>query len=271
MLPSAHSLDLAMPSFFRKILVDLPPTDEALIEFVEDRWKSGQIPDLRTVIGSVSPDDPDRVIPEIIMIDMEWRWKSTRPELQRDLRDYESLLAQPMSAKDRAKVLCREFGIRNRWGDFIPRDQLCLRHPDLRDLFVKSVDKEIRDIADWPEIRILQQGRTIASARLDRLVTAGRQSSTDQTPWSVLTFDFSHHLVLCEMLNPQLSREQLEFRLLSPKLISIRNASRSRAVAIRSSRTAIDAGQVCQCTLEKPVRVHLIGEYDILVAHSAAE
>lgn len=266
MLPSAQTLDLAMPTFFRKILVDLPHSDEALIDFVEDRWKTGQIPDLKTVVESVSPGDPDRVIPEIIMVDMEWRWKSTRPELQRDLRDYDLLLRQPMSAKDRARVLCREFGIRNRWGDFVPRDQLCVRHPELKDLFVKFVDKEIRDIADWPEIRLLQQGRTIATAHLDRLVTAGRQSSSDQTPWSVLTFDYSHHLVLCDMQNPQLSREQLEFRLISQKRISIRNASRSRAVAIRSSRTAIDAGQVCQCTLEKPVRIHLIGEYDILVA-----
>lgn len=265
MLISRDRLSLVVPHFFRKILVDLPTSDVDLLDVVDNLWKEGRSPDLKLLLDSVAENDPAQVIPDLIMTDMEWRWKSGRPELFRDLRDYEVLLRKPLTDKQRAKVLCREFGIRNRWGDCICRQQLCSRHPELTELFIKHVAKEISDIAEWPEINLLQQGTPIATTAFDRLVTAGRQASLAQTPWSLTSFDFFHHIVLCELQNPMLSREQLEFRYLSGQTISIRNTSRSRAIAIRSNKVVIDAGQSHQCSIEKPVRIHLIGEFDILI------
>jgi hypothetical protein len=250
------------------IPVDPLRSDAALAELIEDAWKAGRTPDLRTLLDSVAENDPERVIPDLIMIDMEWRWKSGNPQLYRDLRDYEAILNAPLSTTDRAMVLCREFGIRNRWGDCLSRKQLCERHPELADLFLRNVNKEIRDIADWPKVSLLRHGMPIASTNLDRPVTAGRQSSSIEVPWSILTSDFHHHLVLCDMDNPQLSREQLELTLLPEQIISIRNTSASRAISVRSSRTAIDAGQTYLCGLEKPILIHLIGHHDIFVTRS---
>jgi len=267
MLTSPETLRRVIPSFFRKILVGLPPSDAAILDVVDSSWKAGRIPDLRAMIDTVAEGDPDQVIPDLLMIDMEWRWKSGRPEVFRDLRDYEALLQHPLSLRARAKVLCREFGIRNHWGDCISRQQICGRHPELTELFLKLVEKEIQDIAEWPQFSLLQHGKPIASKPLDRPITAGRQASSTQTPWSMHSSDFCHHLVLCEMQNPILSREQLELRLCPGRIVSIRNTSKSRAIAIRSNRVVIDAGQSYQCSVERPVRIHLTGEYDILIAH----
>ena len=265
MLRFSESLSLAVPPFFRKILVDLSQADEALLKIVDDHWKAGQIPDLLFLIKHISPGDPDDVIPDLMVMDMEWRWKSSQQENRWDLRQYDALLKQPLSSLIRARILCREFGIRNRWGDCIGRKEICDRHPDLRELFLLHVEKEIRDIAEWPIISIVVNGEEIASKQLDRVITAGRQAFSAQTPWTIQTFDFSHHLVLCEMRNPSLSREQLEIRLCADRMISVSNTSRSRAVAIRSSNVAIDAGQSQLCSLAKPIRIHLFGGYDLMI------
>lgn len=248
--------------------MSLPQPDEDLLQLVDDQWKAGCIPDIQFVISRVSSGAPGDVIPELVMMDMEWRWRSGKQKHYLILSDYERLLQPPLPLISRARILCREFGIRNRWGDYVSRKELCERHPDLRDLFIRFVDHEIRDIAEWPTISIIQDDQTIVSRPLDRLVTAGRQASPNQKPWSIQTYDFSHHLVLCEMLNPSLSREQLEIRMRPDHQILIQNTSRSRSIAIPSSRLAINAGQTHICGMTNPIRIHLFGGNSLLIQKS---
>lgn len=265
MLLSKQQLSNAIPTFFWNLLVDLPQSDEALLGIVDDHWKVGRVPDLRFLIEHVASGDPDEVIPELIMTDMEWRWKSRHSDHHWDLRTYDALLSESLSLQVRARILCREFGIRNRWGDCIGRKELCERHPDLKDLFLRLVEKEIRDIAEWPIISVRSNGEVLTSTRLDRVTTAGRQAGPSQTPWSIQTSDFTQHIVLCEMHNPALSRDQLEIQLSPDRMIRIRNTSRSRALAVRSNRTAIDAGQSSLYSLDRPIRIHLFNGFEIVV------
>ena len=104
MLRFSESLSLAVPPFFRKILVDLSQADEALLKIVDDHWKAGQIPDLLFLIKHISLGDPDDVIPDLMVMDMEWRWKSSQQENRWDLRQYDALLKQPLSSLIRASA-----------------------------------------------------------------------------------------------------------------------------------------------------------------------
>lgn len=246
-------------------LVNAPHSDEDLLKMVDDQWRAGRVPDLQSLVNQVSMGDPDEVIPELLMIDMEWRWKTSLPECRVDLRHYDALLRQPLPLIARARLLCREFGIRNRWGDCIGRQEICERHPDLKELFLRHVEKEIRDIAEWPTVSVIANGQKLISRPLDRLITAGRQTSVAQSPWTFQTFDFTHHLVLCEMRDPSLSREQLEIRLCANRRVSIQNMSRSRAIAIGELNVAIDAGQTHICDAGKTVTIHLLSSHSIRV------
>ena len=79
MLRFSESLSLAVPPFFRKILVDLSQADEALLKIVDDHWKAGQIPDLLFLIKHISPGDPDDVIPDL----MVWIWSGVGKAVSR--------------------------------------------------------------------------------------------------------------------------------------------------------------------------------------------
>ena len=251
--------------FLRKHQVKIPQSDEALLRMVDEQWKAGCVPDLQLLVDRVSPGDPDDVIPELVMMDMEWRWKTCQPEFRVDLRYYDSSLRQPLPMTSRATILCREFGIRNRWGDCISRQEICERHPDLRELFLRNVEKEIRDIAEWPTVSVIWDGQRMISKPLDRVITAGRQTSATQVPWTFYTSDFAHHLVLCEMQDPSLSREQLEIRLSTDRRILIRNTSRSRAIAFRKIKVVIDAGQTHICEVRQPITIHLLKSHSLLI------
>ena len=240
--------------------MQMDPVDE-----FERLWQNQHVvPDLFQIICRLPPDTKENDIAEMVITDLCRRWAHVDPQLRLGLADYDSRLPMQLSHESRARILCWEFAVRNQYGDCISREQISKRYPDLEKDFLAHVAAEIDEVVDWPSVQILNKETVIQDVQLDRPITAGRQADSQQRPWTVQTDDYTHHLVLCDQMNPALSRRQLTIRMESPGTVQIQNTSSARAIAIRGKQP-LDAGESAVFELKRVLNIHLYEGYDIRI------
>lgn len=233
-------------------------TIDDVLDQVETCWKAGQPPNLRSLLVQLSPETSAEQYAEVAIVDLQHRWIGGHTP--RGTEEYLTLIPCSLPFPVAASILCQEYDLRNRLGDCPTRHDVCSQYPDLRSDFLRMVEREIRDTAEWPLV-VLQTGDRELTVALDRPVRAGRQSDASQRPWSLIPGDFEHQLVLCEMSNNKLSRQQLSLQLVRPGTVSVRNCSRNRAIGIRG-KAPLDAGEVVEYRLDRQINIHLFdGHY----------
>ena len=131
--------------------------DNTLDRF-DAQWRSGQLPDINEFVEGVSDTEFRSMLPELIAIDMEYRWRiadqSTRNQISANieqlvsatekpedlgscptLKDYLNrwpILADDITAL--ATLVAEEYRVRHRWGDRPSFDELAKRfgaHPEI--------------------------------------------------------------------------------------------------------------------------------------------
>jgi hypothetical protein len=243
-------------------------TGEQLLEELEHRWKLGQMPDVLEYLQRLAPNESDDLLADFAITDMQWHWRSGLRSVK-CTAEYLRMMPRSLHPAAAARILCHEFAERNRHGDCPTRRDLCDEYPELHEYFLKLVNSEIRDSVEWPEVVLRHEPDLLLRVPLDRPVSAGRQATSEERPWSVITGAFEHQIVLCEMFDPRLSRKQLYFRLIAPNTVQIRNCSTSRAIRIRGG-TPLDHGTTANYGLNRPVTVHLFGLSTISIVAPAS-
>jgi len=228
-------------------------TIDEVLEQLEVGWLAGQPPALRSLMLLLPSDTPAEDYAEVAITDLQHRW--TRDQKPCSTEEYLALIPTPLPTAVAATILCQEFDLRNRYGDCPTRKELCAKYTGLQADFLRIVERETRDTADWPWV-ILQTPDGEVRVVFDRPIRAGRQSDVGQRPWSLLAGDFEHQLILCEMSNNKLSRQQLSLQLVKPDTVQVRNCSRNRAIGIRG-KSPLDAGQATEFRLDRQINIHL--------------
>jgi hypothetical protein len=252
---------------FRKLRMQSQSTIDDILKQVEECWENGQPPNLRSLLLLLPKETPAKEYAEVAIIDLQNRWKSGQQPL--GTAEYLTLIPQQLPPAVAAMILCQEFDSRNRFGDCPTRAELCSQYRDLQADFLRIVERETRDTAEWPWI-IVQAADSEVKVPLDRPIRAGRQSDAGQRPWSLIAGDFEHQLVLCEMSNNKLSRQQLALQLVKPDTVRVRNCSRNRAIGIRG-KLPLDAGQEADFRLDRQINIHLFDSHYLqILKHSVS-
>lgn len=232
-------------------------TIDDVLDQVENCWKAGQSPNLRSLLCQLPQETPPEDYAEVAIVDLQHRWQ--KQQTPRRTEEYLTLIPCSLPPSVAASILCQEFDLRNRFGDCPTRKDVCSQYPELQADFLRIVERETRETADWPVI-VVQTSDSEIRVPLDRPVRAGRQSDAGQRPWSLISDDFEHQLVLCEMANNSLSRQQLAMQLIKPDTVSVRNCSRNRAIGVRG-KTPLDAGRVAEYRLDRQINIHLFDRH----------
>lgn len=241
-------------------------TDE-LLEAFEDAWKTDQVPDLLSYLQQAALLDDDQLVVDLAIADIQHRCQRGQPELLRGLDFYRQHTPRPFTVEEQAEILAHEYCCRNRWGPAITRREIFDQHPQLWQRFLKHVRETADDLIHWPELAIRHYSADHAHVPLDRPVVAGRQTLPGQQPWSISTSAFEHHVTLCEMLDPTLSRQQLEIQLRNENTIVLRNPSQSRAIDVRGIGP-LDAQCQMTCPLDRQIDIRLTGPWSLQIRRS---
>lgn len=248
----------------RNFQMTLPLGTEDLMEAFENAWNAVQIPDLFSYMQQATLLDDDELVVHLAVSDLQHRHQLGQPELRRGLDFYRQHSPRSLTTEEQAEILAHEFCCRNRWGPAITRREIHNQHPQLWKRFLKHVSNTADDLIQWPELAIQYYSADRAQALLDRPAIAGRQTRPELQPWSISTTDLEHHVTLCEMLDPTLSRQQLEIQLLNENTILLRNPSQSRAIDVRGIGP-LDAQNQMSCPLDSHIDIHLTGPWSLQI------
>lgn len=242
-------------------------TIDDVLEQVEADWRSGQPPNLRSLLQQLPDDTPHEDYAEAAIIDLQNRWKRGAPPCSTE--EYAGMIPVRLRPAVAATILCHEFDLRNRLGDCPTRGDLCTQYPHLQSDFLRIVDHEIRETADWPVI-VIQNGDSEVRVALDRPIRAGRQSEASHRPWSLVKGVLEHQLILCEMSSNKLSRQQLLLQLVKPDTVRVQNCSGNRALGVRG-KPSLDAGQVAEYRMDRQIKIHLCDDHYLQIRKQAGE
>jgi hypothetical protein len=229
---------------------------DAILDDFEEAWTQSEPPCFEEFESRLPEEGYQSAVSDLIQIDLEHRWKWPDAGLRMTLTDYLQRCRFPVSETTQTGVLCREYGIRNRWGDCISRREICRKYPSLESGFLRDVEGEIRDIARWPQISLMSTGKLLAQVPLDRAILAGRAQNNKEQPYTVETSPFAHRLHLCDMMDASLSRNQITVTLVTPGIIRIANSSRNRALSVRG-RGPLSPGSEFTVELKRTVAISL--------------
>jgi hypothetical protein len=228
-------------------------SDDDLLEEFETQWEQGDTPELAVFLQQCTPAALPEVACELIQIDLERRWRAEPAETPPDLTHYLTLVPDVFGPATLSDLIRWEYRIRHQWGDCPSRKHFLRSYSALDVDVLAAIDTESVEM-DWPIANVVIDGEEVMRASLDRDVTAGRQRSADEPPWSVITQPLVHHFVLTNRLDASLSRNQLTLRLESPGQVKLQNTSSNRALSVHGTG-AVDAGMTTRCQI--PFAVHL--------------
>jgi len=247
-----------MPDLNNEVMM----TVDELLEDFEGRWDTGDPPDVFAAVSRCPTPELAETAAEIIQIDIERRWRSNSSQLVRTLTHYLEILTDVFDASQLAELMAWEYRIRQQWGDCVSRASFLQSYQHYGIDVLTVIDSAANDIA-WPEITVSVNGQNAVRTLFDREITAGRQRSSAERPWSVQTSPLWRHLVLTERHDASLSRQQLRLYRSAPQKVTLENISRNRALSVEGY-SPIDAGASLECRI--PVAVHL-GQQRFLRVH----
>jgi hypothetical protein len=232
------------------------------LDLFEDAWTGTTIPDLAEYAALLHSRGAADQICELCQIDLERRWRLRSPECPPcSAEDYHSRFGHDFSRSQMIELICSEFRLRNRWGDF-PGKELFLRRwsselPDLGDALLR-----IESALKRPLVTLTGPGVSLQPFVLQGVLRIGRQLPGEPPPCALISGDEGTRLIVAGSEDPSLSRQQLEIRRESESVVRLGNSSRRRAIAVIGQQ-AIDGGQSLLCNL--PVRVHLHGDLFVTI------
>lgn len=235
-----------------------------LFEEFELAWCQPTPPELSTWIKRLPDPDNSEDALQLLQIDIERAWRAKFPHRRLRLPQYESLIPAVLDRYQKARFLCWEFAVRNSWGDCVSRETLCEEFPELRELFLSQLSREIRGIVCWPHVSLLQGITTVLSVSLDRPLVAGRQASMRETPVSVTSGPLLSRIVMCDHQQTQVSRRQLQISRQRPNTVSIENLGSGRSLAVHG-KPSIPPGQVQTFELKNAVLLHIYDDWYLRV------
>lgn len=231
---------------------------DSLLEAFEAAWNSGSKPDVFAYASRCPADELRAVLSELFQIDLERRWKNGNAKHCLTLSQYFDALPSGFSDEELIELVCWEYQMRNQYGDCLPRSDVFQTFPHLGRKLIDRID-EVAERIHWPVLSVVVSQERVCTTKLDRIVSAGRQQSVSELPWTVFTKSDAHHVVLCGMHDASLSRKQFVLSLKSPTTLLVENTSVNRAMAVERQRPktveVIDAGATRICEL--PVTIHL--------------
>ncbi|HEV8001909.1 MAG TPA: serine/threonine-protein kinase [Planctomycetaceae bacterium] len=136
---------------------NVPPFESLILEF-ERTWQRGDEPDIGDFLRrGDARQDRQRLLVELICIDLEFRWRATTLHAGRPawtLADYLAKFSeQQLRLESQRELVEEEYRARSRWGDKPSLTQFAQRyeerHPDIR-MQLDRVDRELREELDEP-------------------------------------------------------------------------------------------------------------------------
>lgn len=238
-------------------------TDEICDEF-EAVWANGGEPDLQLFIAKATTDERRALAIELAEIDMFRRWDHDVLEKRRSLTHYLSVLQDlaPNNLEISQLVECFytarfESNDNPVAADF---DKLGL-DPSI----VANGIQRARKVINWPVLRVVASGATLAETPLDVPIDVGRQRASDPPPHSIVDQQNERRVIIAPSSDPSVSRNQLRVELLGCSRVMLHNSSRNRAIGLRRGN-ALAAGGSLESGL--PVIIPLATQSIVLTAKS---
>ncbi|MEZ6086734.1 MAG: hypothetical protein R3C05_01620 [Pirellulaceae bacterium] len=212
---------------------DPPVSPDQVIDAFEDAWQKQCHATIARLLRQ--PNLPADLLAELIMIDIEYRWRYPLPDADRRLavvpnhprvEDYlhaaPTLHSEPDLILD---LLGEEYRARLRWGEPTQASAIADRFPALRTPFLSLADR-IEQETPHACISVLQSGTSLFSTRIFRSLIVGRQSIQQPPPFSLVIADQQWKLVVAPLRNVQISRQQLEITFSNPD-VELKNLSQN--------------------------------------------
>ena len=205
------------------------------------------------------------LLAELIMIDMEYRWRSPLQELELHeaivpncprVEDYLRLASTLQTEPDRiVELLGEEYRARLRWGEPTMRSEYFDRFPECQATF-RSVANCIEQETPHACVSLIRSEIAIFSTRIYRKLSIGRQTIDEPPPICLIAVDQTLKLVVAPLRQVQVSRQQLEIHFFNP-VVEVKNSSENVALKF-SSGLHLPPGTSLQPSLPTSIQ---IGDY----------
>lgn len=201
--------------------------DECYLDRFENAWLSGTYPDLRETVDTLTSTSattiPRRLLEELVMIDIECRWRAhadlTNANLTNDASetppaphkveqyqaDFPELGAIPELS---VTLIAEEYHARQRWGDQPSAKEYQKRFPHQWPRLRARLDTMAQDIVQ-ATVSIWHLQKLIHVTRLPAWLEIGRQAKNEPQPCHEMTTSLGHRLIIAPITARYLSRKHL--------------------------------------------------------------
>lgn len=230
-------------------------------------WKNGTPPDWKLFAVQTGILADHDAVCELIRIDMEARWRSAAPNVQRyGTEHYLPDAGVSLNQSRISQLICWEYEVRNRWGDCPNVPALVEKWPTVDGLKAELLrtGKEI----PWPITEISDAGSGLTQLcriALDRPAEVGRQMPMEPNPPAAISFGDQYRIIAAHGQASGLSRRQLRIELATPNAVRIRNLSSHRCIVV--AREILIQPAECR-TASLPLEISLPGTFNLRIHRS---
>ena len=210
-----------------------------LLQRFEEAWHEDDEQVTRDMLAN--SDLPVDAIIEMIMIDLEYRWrksldtneqtKSDRPLV---LEDYQSICPKVFAGLPPLDLITEEFRVRQRWGDEPTVESFAKRFSQLVGIAEKL--NSVLQAVPRGVIEVTTDGASIYRTRFNSQLLLGRQSVDEPPCCCIHNVDGVPKLIFADLSMKHVSRRQLLIDYHGKQDFQFTNLSRDIPIEVRSNR-----------------------------------
>jgi hypothetical protein len=232
-------------------------------------WKSGCPPRLEDYLAAWQDPVHDavrrRLLRELVVIDMEYRWRKALAATTADperananarspserfyvlpygpvLEDYLSRFPELLCGEqDQLDLVVAEYRVRQEWGDRPPYGAYRQRFPQVG----SSLEPTLRGVAlqlTSAVLRVYEREILVFATNFTSPVELGRQKTGETPPVSRVAAEHIERIVLAPVHDPTISRSQLYLDVVAKNVFLVENRSRKSSVFVEG-KDRLPAGE----------------------------
>jgi hypothetical protein len=218
-----------------------------IIEQFEQAWHNGGAPDLRKFVQFANSDTDEEghreLLEELVMIDIECRWRHAVPAVNRNpsspdvanfpnvedyIRRFPILVHGEKLSVD---IIAEEYHARQRWGDQPSVLEYFERFPECWSKLRGALERLVKEIVE-ARVKIYYRGQLVHESVLPALLEIGRQADGEPTPYSIVTSQLGHRLILAPLADRNVSRQHFRCEPCGKERVRVTCTSRKNAVRL---------------------------------------
>jgi adenylate cyclase len=260
-----------------------PSEVDRLCDRFEAAWRAAPpLPSIEQFLsdaGTPAAQEQRLLLAELVMIDMEQRWRRTaeansEESTSRPPRPSQSTLADTLPPQPRIEdylirypqlgglsgvpdeMIASEYRTRRKWGDRPEAAEFQQRFPDRAARLPRLLGDEAAEAAPLP-VKIYDRRRLAYTTQLDRPLELGRQRSDEPAPFCRISGEECDRLVIAAINESYISRRQLRMEPAGVGAVKVTNLSSKGQLALNSSER-LAPGEMRQVSL--PVLLAVAGK-----------